>query len=225
MTTEKKKKKGGLLTAIGILLILAALGLTAYNFWDGMRASRESLAIEEKIAQQMPDTIVAARSGSDPLEEEVDLTMPVFEIDGYKYVGVIEIPSLKISLPVMDSWDEQRLKIAACLYWGNYKTDDMVICAHNYMKFFAPIRGIDMGEDVYFISADGVAYHYSVSNRETLKPTMVEEMVTNTLQGADGKEVRDWDLTLFTCFPGGQTRCAVRCVRVPEEKDAQEAAE
>ena len=24
----------------------------------------------------------------------------------------------------------------------------------------------------------------------------------------------DWDLTLFTCFIGGRTRCTVRCTRV-----------
>lgn len=122
MTAKKKrKKKGSILTSVGILLLLAALGLTAYNLWDGLRAGQESRAIEEKIAAQMPETIVEAHEPQ--AMEEIDLTMPVFEIDGYKYVGVIEIPSLKISLPVMDSWDENRLKIAACLYWGNYKTD------------------------------------------------------------------------------------------------------
>ena len=218
---KKNRKKGGFLTAAGILLLLGALGLTSYNIWDGLRARHESLAIEEQIAARMPETIVEAR---DPLAmEETDLSMPVFEIDGYSYVGVIEIPSLKISLPVMDTWDDSRLRIAACRYWGNYKTDDMVICAHNYIQFFAPIRGIGMGADVYFISAGDTAYHYQVTNRETLRPTAVEEMVTNTVQGTDGKEVRDWDLTLFTCFPGGQTRCAVRCVRVMEEDQAQEA--
>ena len=218
MTAKKKrKKKGSVLTSIGILLLLAALGLTGYNLWDGLRAGQESRAIEEKIAAQMPETIVEAHEPQ--AMEEIDLTMPVFEIDGYKYVGVIEIPSLKISLPVMDSWDENRLKIAACLYWGNYKTDDMVICAHNYIQFFAPIRGIDMGADVYFISADGVAYHYKVTNRETLRPTAVEQMVTNTVQAPDGQEVRDWDLTLFTCFPGGATRCAVRCARVKSDSE------
>ena len=101
----------------------------------------------------------------------------------------------------------------------NYKTDDMVICAHNYARFFAPIRGIGMGEEVCFFSAEGTVYRYSVTNRETLEPSMVEEMITNTRPSSDGTEVRDWDLTLFTCFPGGRTRCAVRCIRISEEEN------
>lgn len=86
MTAKKKrKKKGSVLTSIGILLLLAALGLTGYNLWDGLRAGQESRAIEEKIAAQMPETIVEAHEPQ--AMEEIDLTMPVFEIDGYKYVG------------------------------------------------------------------------------------------------------------------------------------------
>lgn len=210
------RKKSSFLTALGILLLLAALGLTAYNVMDSLRAGAEAGAIMEEIARRMPETISAAPA---PRLDETDLTMPVFEIDGYNYVGIVEIPSLNISLPVMDTWDDERLKISACLYWGNYKTDDMVICAHNYAQFFAPIRGIGMGEEVRFISAEGTAYRYSVTNRETLGPSMVEEMITNTRPSSNGTEVRDWDLTLFTCFPGGRTRCAVRCVRISEEED------
>lgn len=41
MTAKKKrKKKGSILTSVGILLLLAALGLTAYNLWDGLRAGQ-----------------------------------------------------------------------------------------------------------------------------------------------------------------------------------------
>ena len=163
------RKKSSFLTALGILLLLAALGLTAYNVMDSLRAETEARAIREEIARRMPETIAAAPA---PRRDETDLTMPVFEIGGYNYVGIVEIPSLNISLPVMDTWDDERLKISACLYRGNYKTDDMVICAHNYAQFFAPIRGIGMGEEVCFISAEGTVYRYSVTNRETLEPQM-----------------------------------------------------
>ena len=39
--------------------------------------------------------------------------------------------------------------------------------------------------------------------QETLEPTDEEAMTTG-----------DWDLTLFTCTPGGQTRVTVRFQRV-----------
>ena len=56
---------------------------------------------------------------------------------------------------------------------------------------------------------DGREWDYTVSKVETLQPTQIEEMVGK----ADGD---DWDLTLFTCTPGGQLRIAVRCIRAAE---------
>ena len=106
----------------------------------------------------------------------------------------------------MDVWDYERLKISPCRYTGSYFTDDMVICAHNYAQHFGSIRWMDIGDDIYFITVEGKVYHYQVSNLETVRPTAIEEMI-------DSREA-DWNLTLFTCNADGQTRCAVRCVRV-----------
>ncbi|MGN0969549.1 MAG: sortase, partial [Evtepia sp.] len=58
---------------------------------------------------------------------------------------------------------------------------------------------------VLFTDADGNQFRYTVAQVETLAKTAVEEMAAG-----------DWDLTLFTCTLGGQTRVTVRCV---ETKD------
>ena len=140
--------------------------------------------------------------------------MPVTLVDGFQYIGILEIPSLGIRLPVMDTWDYDRLRISPCLYSGSYYTDDMVICGHNYQRHFSPIKGVDIDADVYFITADKVIYHYTVSNRETVQPTSVEQMIRNmNNRDPEDGDMEDWDLTLFTCNTGGQTRCAVRCIR------------
>jgi len=60
---------------------------------------------------------------------------------------------------------------------------------------------------------DGAVYRYVVTNRETVRPTDVEYMVNNAAPQAE-----PWDLTLFTCNTGGQTRCAVRCIRAEDLK-------
>ena len=59
-----------------------------------------------------------------------------------------------------------------------------------------------------FTNVEGVVYRYIVSNRETVRPMDVDYMIDNQ---SDKSE--KWDLTLFTCNTGGQTRCAVRCIR------------
>ena len=202
MTTDKKKnKKGTLLMYVGLLLIAAALVLVLYNVWDANRAEKASKAIVDKLEAEIPDGQPDQLNYSDFNKE-----MPTKEIDGYDYIGILDLPTLGLHLPVMASWDYDRLSISPCRYTGSYYLDDMVICAHNYVKHFSPIKWIDIGADVYFTTVEGVVYHYQVSNRETLPATAVEDMIDQTKE--------DWDLTLFTCNTGGKTRCAVRCSRV-----------
>ena len=206
------RKIGNTLILLGLLLLLGAGGLTAYNIWDGIRAERASQHIiqEMDIGQDLVEAL--------DQEPDDDPEMPVIEVEGYYYIGILEIPSLQLTLPVMDRWDYTRLKISPCVYSGSYKTDDLVICAHNYARHFSPVKWIDMGADVYLITVDCRVYHYQVINRETLQPGSVENMIENTNNTTDGTVTNEWDLTLFTCNTGGQTRCAVRCARIREEK-------
>ena len=206
------RKIGNTLILLGLLLLLGAGSLTAYNIWDGIRAERASQHIiqEMDIGQALVEAL--------DREPDDDPEMPVIEVEGYYYIGILEIPSLQLTLPVMDRWDYTRLKISPCVYSGSYKTDDLVICAHNYARHFSPVKWIDMGADVYLITVDCRVYHYQVINRETLQPGSVENMIENTNNTTDGTITNEWDLTLFTCNTGGQTRCAVRCARIREEE-------
>ena len=112
----------------------------------------------------------------------------------------------------MENWDYTRLKISPCRYTGSYYTDDLVICGHNYFRHFTPVKdSLGMGEDVYFTNVLGESIHYKTVNKETLAPTNIAEMVSNN---SNSDNMDDWDLTLFTCNLGGQTRAAVRCQRV-----------
>lgn len=195
------KKFGMALILVGVLLVTGALGITIYNVADSNRAGRATQELLGPVAEAI----------SERKEEPLDLVhpeggvvpeMPVFEKNGLRYVGVIEIPSLSLSLPVLENWSYELLKISPCRYAGSCYTNDLVICAHNYEKHFNDLRTVDMGVDVYFTTVDGVTYHYVIVNRETLQPEENDRMITT-----DG----DWDLTLFTCYIGGATRCTLRC--------------
>ena len=226
-----KKKKGTVLIVIGVVLILSSLSLTGYNLWDNERAGKASEEIIESldratadlepsdapaaVDQNDSDVVFGgddAGSGAGSGASSPD-SMDVLNINGYEYIGTIEIPRLGIRLPVMSEWDYSRLKVSPCRYTGSYLTNDMVICGHNYAKHFSPIKRIGIGEDVYFTTVDKVVYHYTVCNRETVQPTDVKVMVENLKNAKENNKAENWDLTLFTCNPGGQTRCAVRCIR------------
>ena len=202
---KNRRGRGTFLILAGILLLCAAIALILYNRWDSDRAGKASADILDQMEETMSENAEAegVTLRLPNFTEKPEQIMPTMEIDGYQYIGIIEIPSINRRLPVMEVWDYDRLKISPCRYSGSYFSNDLVICGHNYERHFSPIKGLDIGADVYFITADNVVYHYVVSNRQTVEPTSVDEMINNTDQ--------DWQLSLFTCNTGGQTRCAVRC--------------
>ena len=207
-----KNTKGNLLITLGILLIAAAAGLAGYNLWDAGRAQKAAEEITGQLISDIESKVEDGKTAAPYVDPNTP--MPVEMIDGYEYIGVLEIPSEGLSLPVMNEWDYTRLKISPCRFTGTYYSDDLVICAHNYMRHLGPLLQIGIGEDIYFTSVDGLTIHYIVTNRETVEPTAVEQMIENTSNS--GTSLLDWDLTLFTCNLGGQTRCAVRCSRAAD---------
>ena len=233
MNGKVKQGAGLILVLLGTFLIAAALTLVFYNILDGNRAEKASQEILEKMDQlrngnnsdgenlSEGETETEAETGI-PAEARrkgfnlLDAVMPMVNIDGYNYIGTLVMPSLNLKLPVMASWDYDRLKISPCRYSGSYYTDDLVICAHNYQRHFSPIKGIAIGAEVMFINVEDEVYHYIVSNRETIAPTAIDQMVENLNNSKEEGVGQDWDMTLFTCNTGGQTRCAVRCIRTDE---------
>lgn len=191
---KQKKKRGTVLMFIGLLMIIAALGLTLYNIWDGNRAGKASQEIAEKLVAELPE---ATKPHVDPTKE-----MNTLDLDGNLYLGLLEIPSLDLELPVMSEWSYDHLRTAPCRYSGSCFENNLVIAGHNYSGHFRDLKLLDIGADVYFTTVDGEVFQYEVDNIETLNPTQIDSMIT-----AD-----NWDLTLFTCTVGGRSRCTVRCV-------------
>ena len=213
-------KKGNLFTGLGLLLIVAALFLTGYNIWDDYRAGQASQAIVGEVAQLIPtESTEAHESGSAKAEEpqtaetevpnylkDPTMKMPEKEINGQMYIGVVEIPTLELELPIISEWSDARLKISPCRYVGSAYLNNMILSGHSYKNHFRYIRKLVEGDRVIFTDMDGNRFEYEV----TLQEVILAEDVEGMLAG-------EWDLTLFTCTPGGKSRNTVRCRLVEEE--------
>lgn len=182
---------------LGILLIAGAAGLLGYNRWDNWRAGQSVTDIQ--------DALEAAEEESSGYDVPEDGVMRTVEIDGYKYIGTLSIPSYGLELPVMSEWSYPGLKIAPGRYSGSVWTDDLIICGHNYERHFGNLKYLEAGDEIAFTDVDGNVFTYQVEEVLILQPTDVEEMADQTSS--------EWDLTLFTCTIGGQTRVTVRCSR------------
>ena len=188
-------------TRIGILCLLAAFCLTAYNLWrDGQAGKAAASALQQMEARQDTDP---SEEGTPDYVLNPEMDMPTQEVDGQSYIGILEIQSLGLSLPIISQWSYPGLRIAPCRYTGSAYQNDLVIAAHNYTSHFGHLKELSPGDAITFTDVDGNVFRYQVAEVETLPPYSVAEMTSG-----------DWDLTLFTCTIGGQSRVTVRCERV-----------
>lgn len=200
----KKNKAGNCLIYMGLLFVVAAIFLTAYNFWDDRRAAAASGAAMEEV-------LLDISKAKETLEEEVpdyfvapEMEMPKNSVGKYDYIGVIDIPALGLDLPVIGELSYPALKAAPCRYAGSAYQDNLIIAAHNYSGHFGKIKRLQAGDEVFFTDMDGNLFSYQVVSMEVLKDTAVEDMRSG-----------GYDLTLFTCTYGGESRVTIRCERNP----------
>ena len=135
-------------------------------------------------------------------DDEPYTTGPVTMVGDYEYIGVLDLPALNLSLPIMSDWDYERLKMAPCRQFGSAATDDLVIAGHNYINHFGSLGMLKAGDSVTFTGTDGAVNAYVVSETATISPTETEKVTES-----------GYPLVLCTCTYGRQSRIVIYCSR------------
>ena len=218
---NSRKQEGLLLITIGLLLIAAALFLVSYNLYDELRAEQAAKQAATQLDAYLPAE-AAPEAPTDPVEDQDPLVrdertvipdyvlspnmeMPVETINGIDFIGVLRIPALELELPIISEWNYPNLKSAPCRYSGSAYLNNLIICGHNYTSHFGNLKNLCEGDIATFTDMDGNVFTYKMVERETLLPTSIDAM-----------ESGEWDLTLFTCTVGGQSRVTIRFEREEE---------
>lgn len=183
------------LIILGILCILLSITLYIKNKYQELDTGKKS--------KEILDIIEAKINVSDKEEIKSNTEDLVLNISGYDYIGVINIPSLNIKLPIMRETDYDRLAISPCKYYGNITTNDLVLCAHDYINQFGKISNLKEDDIVIITDVLGNNYVYKVVLTEELNPTDITNMIDSP-----------FDLTLYTCSYGALKRITVRCNRI-----------
>ena len=199
----RKASPGVICVLLGVVLLLAALGLYGYNRWEDAQAGAEAQSVVQDLQEKVVEQTQSAASAPAIDYSALDPELPVVELDGYEYVGTVSIPAIGIDLPVMSEWSYPKLKISPCRQFGSSRTDDLVIAAHNYKNHFGRLKELSEGDTVIFMDMEGVVNTYSVKKIETLNPNEV-----------DAVQNSGYALVLYTCTKGGKTRVTVFCDRV-----------
>ena len=205
-----RKWIGVICVLLGGLCILSAMGFAAYNRWEAQKAE----TIAHGILEDVQSAIKAPQAARPQPDETINLpddsvkTLPemaTVEVDGYDCIGILSVPVLNLELPVLTQWSYAKLKKAPCHYYGSYYEKDFVIAAHNFQAHFGTLPQLQTGDLVVFTDAGGAEHCYEVALLETLPATATEEMITS-----------GFDLSLYTCTPGGAGRVTVRCKAIAQ---------
>ena len=185
-------KLGKYLIILGVILIVISLSLFIFNNLEDYHASKSSHEILEMIDDNKNEEIVTNVSNLTKQGEDV------INIKGNNYIGIIEIPTLNLKLPIMSEFTYDKLKIAPCRYFGSIQTNDLVICGHSYLAHFGNLYKLQP-KDIIIINDFHKQYIYEVEAIEILEATDINNMLDS-----------QFDLTLYTCTKDSLRRVTIR---------------
>lgn len=212
------KKHGLFCVVLGAALLIAALSLVVYNSMENKKSGEAAQNVLEELVEIIPTVpptesateVVTAgnifqeyENVTEPTEKKSEPTIVVAD-NGY--IGIISIPVLDLELPVMSQWSYPNLNIAPCRYKGSVYDGDIIIAAHNYRSHFGRLSELGGGEIFTFTEADGTVHNYEI--------TEIIQLDGGDIEGMDFGSADSWDVTLFTCTLGGQSRVTVRAIEV-----------
>ena len=201
------KRIGIFCILLGIACLLASAGFAIYNRHEAQSGEASAQRLLQAVQDQMAETAASQpdpTTGTLPQKTE-PREMATVPVGDYASIGILAIPALEVELPVLTDWSYEKLKKAPCHYYGSCYESDFVIAAHNYSSHFGRLTQLQTGDLVLFTDAAGQTHVYEVVLLETLPPTATEEMITS-----------GFDLSLYTCTPGGSNRVTLRCRRLSD---------
>ena len=188
----------------GLLCLLIAAGFVVHNRDEAKKGAEISQVLLKTVQTNIQEASEPENGEGGVIPEKpfrpVYTEMPTLPAGNYESIGILSIPVLELELPVLTEWSYEKLKSAPCHYYGSYYASDFVIAAHNYAAHFGSISQLQPGDLVMFTDVTGKVRYYEVVLLETLAATATEEMIAS-----------GFDLSLYTCTPGGSNRVTVRC--------------
>ena len=190
-----KKQKVSLLLILGACLVLISLGMllfTQIRLHTGTQRSRQTA---QKIQALLPEKTQGI-PGNTP-----HTGMPVLEVDGVDYVGILEVPAFGITLPVADHWDSKKLASGPARFCGSVYESSLVIGGADYAGQFGFCDKIENGSIITVTDMTGVQFSYTVVR-------------VDRASSAKGQWLQDGqsDLTRFCRDMYAMEYIAVRCV-------------
>lgn len=231
--------KKHLTTIVLIIMLIAGLSLLLYptisDYWNSFHQTRAIASYEDQVSnideEQKQQMLKLAREYNERLvgmvdrwkrtDKEYENYESILDVSGTGIMGYIEIPGIKVQLPIYHGTDQTVLQIAighvegSSLPVGGVGTHS-VLSGHRGLssaKLFTDIDQMTEG-DIFRLSVLGETLTYQVDQIHIVLPNEINDLEID----------RDMDYcTLVTCTPYGVNshRLLVRGHRIENEDDAR----
>lgn len=128
----------------------------------------------------------------------------------YYTTAIVNIPSIGVNYPILNTTTDELLKISPCYFWGPSPNEvgNYCIVGHNYRnsKFFSKVPKLENGAIIEITDLSGRTLKYSVYDKYLVDPSDV----SCTSQRTNGAK----EITLITCTNDSKQRVIVKAREV-----------
>lgn len=191
---KKKKKNKKIYLFIlftSIVIFIFVIFYLFYSFFSKIKENKKTNNIKSKynISSIYPSTNTY---------NAIKLSNDIF------IIGLIEIPSINISYPILSNNTEELLKVSVCRFSGPLpnRLGNLCIAGHNYRNntMFSNLSKININDSIYITDLNNVKLEYIVYDKFKVKENNLN-CTANT---------KDAQITLITCDYNNTKRIVIK---------------
>ena len=196
-------KKITIYRIILIILIIVAVILGTLVLRKRLKSNQVESLAKEVLSQ--------IKSGESIQTDTIDVIKEIdAEIEGYKVIGIINIPKIDIEYPILEKTETKSLNLSITKFWGQKinQKGNVVLAGHNNInnRFFAKINRLEIGDIIELTDNQMVTIQYKVFTKYKVDPNDI------SIINADDENTRE--VTLVTCTNGAKERLIVKAREV-----------
>lgn len=130
----------------------------------------------------------------------------------YNICGIINIPSIAVTYPILSETNDELLKVSVCKFMGPEPNSvgNLCIAGHNFTnnRAFSKLNELNVGDTIEITDLSGRKVEYKIYDAFIVSPTDLSSVSQRT----NGKR----EVTLITCTNGNRQRRIIKALEVPQ---------
>lgn len=196
-------------TKIICVLLLIIIICSAILIYKLEQTPEYSSAVYDQVSKEYATIINLYEDKQNNKTQNSQLILSHSSTNNYRTIGVIQIPKINISYPIINECTDENLNIAPAKFLGPAinTQGNLVISGHNNWnkEFFSNLYKLEKGDTVELIDLSGNSLNYKVYDKYEIKQNDFSCLEQDT----QGKI----ELTLLTCVKyQSSKRLVVKCM-------------